>query len=136
MAAPMFIISTPNLVIEQCKSGIIGSFPALNARGDLDKWLQHIHSTRSDLISGGLKFLPPFAVNQIVHPTNKRLFEETFSAPILNTDELVTFLSMYIHVFGSNSLLVDGGPNKETTSLELFSFNFNNPYLSSIPTVP
>lgn len=76
MAAPMFIVSTPNLVIEQCKSGIIGSFPALNARGDLDKWLQHIHSTRSDLISGGLKFLPPFAVNQIVHPTNKRLFED------------------------------------------------------------
>ena len=54
----------------------------------------------------------------------------------LKIDFFIFFLSIYIHKFLSNLLLVDGGPNKETISLELFSFIFNKLYLSSIPTVP
>ena len=64
------------------------------------------------------------------------LFDTYFSLPNLNIDFFTFFLSIYIHKFLSNLLLVDGGPSKETISLELFSFIFNKLYLSSIPTVP
>lgn len=76
IGAPMFIVSTPDLVIAQCKAGIVGAFPALNARPQsmLDEWL--------DRITGELdayrnahpdKPVAPFAVNQIVHASNDRL---------------------------------------------------------------
>lgn len=70
LCAPMFIVSHPDLVIAQCKSGVIGSFPALNARPKeaLDEWLTRI--------KGELAADPnaaPFAVNQIIHPSNERL---------------------------------------------------------------
>ncbi len=70
ICAPMFIISNPDLVIAQCKSGIIGSFPALNARPKelLDEWLTRI---KSEL--GADPKAAPFAVNQIIHPSNERL---------------------------------------------------------------
>ena len=76
IAAPLFIISQPKLVIAQCKSGVVGSFPALNARPDsmLDEWLAEItealaahDSANPDQPSA------PFAVNQIVHRSNQRL---------------------------------------------------------------
>ncbi|MCB1445950.1 MAG: nitronate monooxygenase [Rhizobiaceae bacterium] len=76
VAAPMFIISHPALVIAQCKAGIVGAFPALNARPEsqLDEWLAEItealaaHDTaRPDRPAA------PFAVNQIVHGSNRRL---------------------------------------------------------------
>ena len=53
IAAPLFIISNPELVLAQCKAGIVGSFPALNARGDgeLEKWLDIIESGISDFKS-------------------------------------------------------------------------------------
>ena len=66
----------------------------------------------------------------------KTLFDMYFSLPSLKIDFLTFFLSIYIHKSSSNLLLVDGGPNKVMTSLELFTFNFNKSYLSSIPTVP
>jgi len=68
IAAPMFIVSNPELVIAQCKGGIVGSFPALNARPkeELDGWLARI---RAALGPGDA----PFAVNQIVHHSNDRL---------------------------------------------------------------
>ena len=81
IGSPMFIVSNPRLVVEQCISGIIGSFPALNARGEdgestLDEWLWNI-KTQLDFISAiHNKRCPPFAVNQIVHPTNKRLMSD------------------------------------------------------------
>ena len=70
ICAPMFIISNPDLVIAQCKSGIIGSFPALNARPKelLDEWLTRI---KSELAAD--PNAAPFAVNQIIHPSNERL---------------------------------------------------------------
>ena len=77
IASPMFIVSNPNMVIEQCKSGIIGSFPALNARtstkkSDLDNWLHKIKNS----LNNKTENYPPFAVNQIVHHTNKRLYND------------------------------------------------------------
>jgi nitronate monooxygenase len=76
VAAPLFIISHPALVIAQCKSGIVGSFPALNARPEsqLDEWLAEITETlASHNAAHPDRPAPPFAVNQIVHASNKRL---------------------------------------------------------------
>ena len=68
IGAPMFIVSNPKLVIAQCKSGIVGSFPALNARpaSQLDEWLHEI----TEALAG--TDAAPFAVNQIVHRSNDR----------------------------------------------------------------
>jgi nitronate monooxygenase len=70
IAAPMFIASNPSLVIEQCKAGIVGSFPALNARPKetLDQWLTEIETALA-----GVPDAAPYAVNQIVHKSNDRL---------------------------------------------------------------
>ncbi len=76
IGSPMFIISTPDLVIAQCKAGIIGSFPALNARPAeaLDDWLARIREELAahDAAHPG-RPSAPFAVNQIVHRSNNRL---------------------------------------------------------------
>jgi nitronate monooxygenase len=79
VGAPLFIVSNPDLVIAQCKAGIVGSFPALNARPQslLDEWLHRITEELSawdrdnpDRLSA------PFAVNQIVHRSNDRLMAD------------------------------------------------------------
>ncbi len=79
IGSPLFIISTPDLVIAQCKAGIIGSFPALNARpsGVLDEWLHRI----TEELTAHNRDHPdrpaaPYAVNQIVHKSNNRLEED------------------------------------------------------------
>ncbi len=76
VAAPLFIISHPPLVLAQCKAGVIGSFPALNARPEaqLDEWLAEISEelARHNAAHPGSP-AAPFAVNQIVHRSNKRL---------------------------------------------------------------
>jgi len=76
IGAPMFIVSNPALVIAQCVSGIVGSFPALNARPAerLDAWLGEITSALADFRAAnpGAK-VAPFAVNQIIHHSNDRL---------------------------------------------------------------
>ncbi len=79
IASPLFIISGPELVIAQCKAGIVGSFPALNARpsGVLDEWLHRI----TEELAAHDRDNPdrpsaPFAVNQIVHKSNGRLDED------------------------------------------------------------
>lgn len=78
IGAPLFIVSNPSLVIAQCKAGVVGSFPALNARpqNQLDEWLHEI----TEALSAHDRAQPdtpaaPFAVNQIVHRSNTR-FEE------------------------------------------------------------
>lgn len=76
IASPLFIISHPELVIEQCKAGVIGSFPALNARpaAQLDEWLSEINETLDAYNKANPdKPAAPFAVNQIVHRSNDRL---------------------------------------------------------------
>ena len=79
IGSPLFIISGPDLVIAQCKAGIVGSFPALNARpiSQLDEWLAQI----TEELAAHDRAHPeapsaPFAVNQIVHKTNNRLEED------------------------------------------------------------
>ena len=76
VGSPLFIISNPKLVIEQCKAGIVGSMPALNARpaSQLDEWLAEITET----LAAWDRDHPeapsaPFAINQIVHKSNDRL---------------------------------------------------------------
>ena len=75
IGAPLFIVSNPDLVIAQCKAGIVGSFPALNARpaSQLDEWIHEI----TEALAAHDRDHPdrpaaPFAVNQIVHATNTR----------------------------------------------------------------
>ncbi|MDR3098918.1 MAG: nitronate monooxygenase family protein [Paraburkholderia sp.] len=93
VGSPMFIISNPDLVIAQCKAGIVGSFPALNARSTemLDSWLARItgelagHDARHPERPAA-----PFAVNQIVHKSNVRLEADLavlakYRAPIVIT---------------------------------------------------
>ena len=74
--APLFIVSNPKLLLEQCKAGVIGSMPALNARPaeQLDEWLAEITEglAAHDKAHPGWK-VPPFAINQIVHRSNDRL---------------------------------------------------------------
>ena len=76
IGAPLFTVSYPELVIAQCKAGIVGSFPALNARPaeELEKWFLRISAeleqhTRDNPDSPAA----PFAVNQICHKSNDRL---------------------------------------------------------------
>lgn len=76
LCSPMFIISNPQMVIEQCKSGVIGSFPALNARPaeKLDEWLTEIDNQLTAYKTANPDArVAPYAVNQIAHPTNERL---------------------------------------------------------------
>ncbi len=76
IGAPMFIVSHPALVIEQCKAGIVGAFPALNARPQeaLDDWIQQINDALAEHASEHPDDpVAPFAVNQIVHQSNPRL---------------------------------------------------------------
>jgi nitronate monooxygenase len=79
IGAPMFIVSQPDLVIAQCKAGIVGSMPALNARPQplLDAWLTHI-TTALDAhrAANPQARIAPYAINQIVHASNTRLQQD------------------------------------------------------------
>lgn len=79
IGAPLFIVSNPKLVIAQCRAGVIGSFPALNARPQekLDDWIVEIKETLAahDAENPG-RPSAPFAVNQIVHRSNDRLMKD------------------------------------------------------------
>ncbi|MBE2264433.1 MAG: nitronate monooxygenase [Burkholderiaceae bacterium] len=93
IGAPLFIISNPKLVIEQCKAGVVGSMPALNARPaeQLEEWLAEI----TEALAAHDKAHPdrpaaPFAINQIVHKSNDRLEHdmavcEKYKVPIIIT---------------------------------------------------
>lgn len=93
IAAPMFIVSGKEMVLEQCKAGIVGSFPALNARGEgeFEKWLIEI-TEELDRYNQANPDKPaaPFAVNQIVFKSNARLHEDMelcvkYKVPIIIT---------------------------------------------------
>ena len=91
--SPLFIISNPDLVLAQCKAGIVGSFPALNARpvSQLDEWLDQITSELESYNRANPDApAAPFAVNQIVHRSNQRLEEdmalcEKYKVPVVIT---------------------------------------------------
>ncbi len=109
VGAPLFIISNPKLVIAQCKAGIVGSFPSLNARplSQLDEWFAEI----TEALAAHDKANPdnpaaPFAVNQIVHNSNDRLMEDLqlcvkYKAPIVITSlGAVPKVNEAIHSYG------------------------------------
>src|SRR3954469_18477627 len=76
IASPMFIVSNPNLVIAQCLAGVVGSFPALNARPkeELEPWILRIKAALAEArAEDPARKVAPFAVNQIVHASNDRL---------------------------------------------------------------
>ena len=103
ICAPMFIISNPDLVIAQCKGGVIGSFPALNARPKelLDEWLTRI---RAELAAD--PNAAPFAVNQIIHPSNERLEHDMALCVKHEVPLIITSLSAptqivpHVHAYG------------------------------------
>ena len=105
VAAPLFIISTPDLVIAQCKAGVVGSFPALNAReqdGDpimLDFWLRRI-TEELDRHNQSNPDAPaaPFAVNQIVHRSNARLDRDLEICAKWNVPIWITSLGARVEV--------------------------------------
>ena len=76
IGSPLFIASNPKLVIEQCKGGIVGSFPALNARPkeELERWIDRIESElAAHKAAHPDAVIAPYAVNQIIHKSNDRL---------------------------------------------------------------
>jgi nitronate monooxygenase len=113
IASPLFIISNPDLVIAQCKAGIVGSFPSLNARpiSQLDEWLARI----TEELAAWDRDHPdtpsaPYAVNQIVHKTNNRLEEDLelcvkYKAPVVITSlGARTDVNDAIHSYGGITL--------------------------------
>ena len=109
LAAPMFVVSGPDLVIEQCKAGVIGSFPALNARpqDDLDKWLTRIETELAQYQQQHPgKKVAPFAVNLIVNKANQRLEQDTevvlaHKVPIVITSlSAPTAIVPRVHAYG------------------------------------
>jgi len=108
IGSPMFIVSTPELVIAQCKAGVVGSFPALNARPAemLEQWLERITTELAEYQAANPgKKVAPYAVNQIVHASNDRLQRDIeictkFKVPITITslrapDEVVEAVHSY-----------------------------------------
>ncbi len=109
IGAPMFLVSGPELVIEQCKAGIIGSFPALNARPQelLGEWLTQIESAlEKHRREHATAKVAPYAVNLIVNPANKRLEHDTevcvrHKVPIVITSlSAPTDIAKRVHDYG------------------------------------
>lgn len=109
ICSPMFIVSNPAMVIEQCKSGMIGSFPALNARPAslLDDWLAQITTTLDEeRKQHPEQKIAPFAVNQIIHTSNDRLDHdmqacEKYKVPVIITSlRAPTDVASAVHGWG------------------------------------
>ncbi len=101
IAAPLFIISCPELVIAQCKAGMVGSFPSLNAReeGEFECWLIEITETLDAYNqSNPDKPAAPFAVNQIVHRSNNRLDEDLALCVKYKVPVIITSLGARVDV--------------------------------------
>jgi nitronate monooxygenase len=109
IGSPLFIISNPKLVIEQCKAGVIGSMPALNARpaSQLDDWLAEITETLAAYNQANPDApAAPFAINQIVHKSNDRLDHDMemvakYKVPVIITSlGARTDVNDAIHAYG------------------------------------
>lgn len=102
IGSPLFIVSGPELVIAQCKAGIVGSFPALNARpiSQLDEWL---HQITEELAAHNRdnpdRPAAPYAVNQIVHRSNNRLEEDIAMCGKWQVPMMITSLGAREEVF-------------------------------------
>ncbi len=109
IGAPLFIVSNPDLVIEQCKAGVMGVFPALNARPPevLDQWIQRIKNELENHAAAHPETpVAPFAVNQIVHHSNERLEHDVdicvkHEVPFIITSlQAPTAIERKIHSYG------------------------------------
>ena len=101
IASPMFIVSTPKLVIAQCKAGVVGSMPALNARpaSQLDDWLAEItESLAAHDAAHPDSPAAPFAINQIVHKSNNRLDEDLALCAKYKVPLIITSLGARVDV--------------------------------------
>lgn len=101
IAAPLFIISNPRLVIAQCKAGVVGSFPALNARpqSQLDEWLDEITSELDSYNKANPdKPAAPYAVNQIVHRSNDRLEADLMTCAKYKAPLVITSLGARVEL--------------------------------------
>lgn len=95
IGSPLFIVSGPELVIAQCKAGIVGSFPALNARPAhvLEEWIVRIKTELAEYQAANPdKKVAPFAVNQICHASNDRLAHDTEVCTRLQVPIIITSL--------------------------------------------
>ncbi len=101
IGSPLFIISNPKLVIEQCKAGVVGSMPALNARPAelLDEWLAEITETLAAYNKANPdKPAAPFAINQIVHKSNDRLDHDMAVCAKYKVPIIITSLGARVEV--------------------------------------
>jgi nitronate monooxygenase len=101
IGAPLFIVSNPDLVIAQCKAGIVGSFPALNARPQslLDEWLHRISEELADWDRANPdRPAAPYAVNQIVHRSNDRLQQDMATCAKWKVPIVITSLGAIVEV--------------------------------------
>ena len=109
IGSPLFLVSGPELVIAQCKAGIVGSFPALNARPQhvLEEWLIRIKEELAQAKAENPELpIAPYAVNQICHASNDRLMGDMelcvkHEVPIIITslrppEEIVTAAHSYL----------------------------------------
>ncbi|MCB2089602.1 MAG: nitronate monooxygenase, partial [Sphingomonadaceae bacterium] len=102
IGSPLFIISGPELVIAQCKAGVVGSFPSLNARpiSQLDEWLAQItEELAAHDAANPDRPAAPFAVNQIVHKSNNRLQEDLQLCAKYKVPLMITSLGAVPEVF-------------------------------------
>jgi len=119
VGAPLFIVSNPDLVIEQCKAGIVGAFPALNARPKemLETWLQRITSELAEYKrKHPEKKVAPFAVNQIVHSSNDRLAHDVALCEKYKVPIQITSLRAPDDVVKSASAMADWCSTTSPTS--------------------
>ena len=109
IGAPLFIISNPALVIAQCLAGVVGSFPALNARPkeQLEEWLSEITTTLAAAAKAEpQRRIAPYAVNQIIHASNERLRHDMevcakFRVPIIITSlSAPNMIVPHVHQWG------------------------------------
>ncbi|MBV7267204.1 NAD(P)H-dependent flavin oxidoreductase [Erythrobacter ani] len=102
IGSPLFIVSGPELVIAQCKAGVVGSFPALNARPQtlLDEWL---HQITEELAKHNREHpdrpAAPFAVNQIVHKSNDRVMADMATCEKWQVPMIITSLGAREEIF-------------------------------------
>ncbi len=109
VGAPMFIVSNPDLVIAQCVAGVVGSMPALNARPPelLDEWLTQIDAgLKAARAADPARKVAPYAINQIIHPSNERLRHDMEVCAKHRVEIIITSLSAptqivpHVHAWG------------------------------------
>lgn len=109
VGAPMFIVSNPDLVVAQCASGVVGSMPALNARPPalLDEWLTRIDAgLKAAREADPTRKIAPYAINQIIHPSNERLRHDMEVCAKHKVEIIITSLSApnmivpHVHAWG------------------------------------